>query len=239
MTNRNHFTDAFEKKSSEELRTIISESDYQMEAKQAAIWELENRNEATDEDKELLNQILVNEERKRASRLSGRRYDTFLRRFVAAIIDGFALWPIAALLNYISNSNVGAIVVIGGLLNNLSPYIYSVLLHGHYGQTLGKMAMGVKVVDFVSEDDIDMRQALIRDSVPIALMIVLYAYSFIILWGMEPTDVVANFTSLIPIFIVGFLTVLWTLLEIVSMLFTEKSRAVHDLIAKTVVVRTN
>ena len=99
--------------------------------------------------------------------------------------------------------------------------------------------MGVKVVDFDDEDEIDLKQAFIRDSVPIALMIGLYAYSFIIFYGSEGNEFQADFATLAPMLLIGLLTLLWTVLEIFSMLFSDKSRAVHDLIAGTVVVRTN
>ena len=99
--------------------------------------------------------------------------------------------------------------------------------------------MGVKVVDFDDEDEIDLKQAFIRDSIPIALVILLYAYSFIIFYGNKGYEIQTDFASLAPLFLLGLLTFLWTVLEIFSMLFNEKSRAIHDLIARTVVVRTS
>ncbi|MEP0986796.1 RDD family protein [Ekhidna sp.] len=238
MDKRNIFSDKFEKKTTEELNKVINEEGYQKEAKLAAIWELERRNEATDEQINLANELTAEQERKKASKLSGQRYQTFWPRFFAALIDGFVMWPIGFLLSYITNSNIGVIVIIGNLLNNFAPYIYSIFLHGHYGQTLGKMAMGVRVVDFDTEDEIDLKQAFIRDSVPVALMAVLYAYSLIIFYGNEGSELQADFVTLAPLFFIGLLTMLWTILEIFSMLFNDKSRAVHDLIARTVVVRT-
>jgi len=239
MEKHNNFSDKFEKKTSDELRTVINDDGYQKKAKLAAIWELERRNEATEEQKSLENKIIANEERKIATKLSGQRYQTFWLRFFAAIIDGFVMWPIGFLLSYLTDSTIGTIVIVGNLLNNLSPYIYSVFLHGYQGQTLGKMTMDVKVVDFDTEDEIDMMQAFIRDSVPIALMILLYAYSMIVFYGNEGYELSTDFATLAPMFFIGVLTLLWTILEILSMLFNDKSRAVHDLIARTVVVRTN
>ncbi|VXD15851.1 RDD family protein [Marinoscillum sp. 108] len=239
MDKRNIFSDKFEKKSTDELLKVINEGGYEKEAKLAAIWELERRNEATDEQRNHANQLAEEQERKKASKLSGQRYQTFWLRFFAAIIDGFVMWPIGFLLSYITGSNIGVIVIIGNLLNSFAPYIYSIFLHGHYGHTLGKMAMGVKVVDFDNEDEIDLNQAFIRDSVPVALMILLYAYSFIIFYGNEGYELQADFVTLAPMFFIGLLNLLWTILEIFSMLFNDKSRAVHDLIARTVVVRTS
>lgn len=237
MSKRNHFSDKFADKSSGELNEIISGTEFQKDAKIAAIWELERREEATDDQKKILNDNIIQNEKKEASRLSGLRYQTFWLRFFAAWIDGFVLIPIGFLFDYLGNSEIGFIIVAAGLLNNLSPYIYSVLLHGNSGQTLGKMAMGVKVVDADTEEEIDLRQALIRDSVPIGLMIALYAYIFIIIGGQDLDITEVNIASLLPMLFLGMLSIIWTLVEIFSMLFNEKSRAVHDLIAGTVVVR--
>ncbi|XOV94212.1 MAG: RDD family protein [Bacteroidota bacterium] len=238
MEKYNVFSDKFSKKASEELQRVINSDEFEKDAKLAAIWELERRNEATEEQQNLANKIIANEERKIASKLSGRRYQTFWPRFFAAVIDGLVMLPISFLLSYLSNFNVAVIVIISNLLNNLSPYIYSVLLHGYEGQTLGKMAMGVKVLDFDTEDEIELKRAFMRDAVPIALMIALYAYSFIITYGNEEIDFY-DLATMAPMLLISLVYFLWTVLEILSMLFNEKSRAVHDFIAGTVVVRTN
>ncbi len=237
MNNRNHFSSKFESKTSEELRTIIKGSGYQQDAKLAAVWELERRDESTEEDQKLVRGIEAENDRKEASRLSGQRYRTFWPRFVAAIIDGLVMIPVGFLLSYLTNSENGIVVVLGNILNSLSPYIYSVLLHGHFSQTVGKMAMGVMVVDVETEDPINLKQAFIRDSVPIALIIALYGYSLIVLSGMDNVDIMTDFVTLAPMFFLGLLSLIWTIVEILSMLLNEKSRAVHDLIAQTVVVR--
>ncbi len=239
MEKHNLFSGKFESKSSANLQKVINGEGYEKDAKLAAIWELERRNEVTDDQLILASRIIADEERKTASRLSGQRYQTFGPRFFAAIIDGLVMLPLTVLFSYLSNFNIVGIVIVTNLLYNLSPYIYSVLLHGYYGQTLGKMAMGVKVLDFETEDEIDLKQAFIRDSVPIALMIALYSYSVIIAWGNEGSAMQADFATMAPMFLIGILSILWTTLEIFSMLFNEKSRAVHDLLAGTVVVRTN
>jgi len=239
MTNKNHFSSKFESKTTEELRNVINDGDFHEDAKLAATWELERRGELTEEEQQRATKIKADYEQEQSSRISKQRYQTFGRRFVAAIIDGVALWPVGFLLSYLVDADISSIAIIGSLLYNLSPYIYSVLLHGYYGQTLGKMAMGVKVVDVDNEGDIHLKQAFIRDSVPIALMIILFAYSYIMLWGVETFDIATAFALMAPMLFIGFVSIAWTLLEIISMLFNEKSRAIHDRIAGTVVVRTN
>ena len=239
MTNQNLFSDKFKNKTSDELRKIIFSDDYQQEAKDAALAELENRNEWTEADKKRKSLLEAKGERTLAGRLSGRRYDTFGPRFFAAIIDGFVLWPVSLIFVFITNTDIITVAILASLVKDLMPYIYSVIMHGEYGQTLGKMAMGVKVVDFETEESIGYKEAFIRDSVPIALMIGLYGYTAILLSDIHEGPLEMDITSLAPMFFIGILTILWTLLEIFSMLLNSKSRAVHDFIAGTVVVRTN
>ncbi len=43
-------------------------------------------------------------------------------------------------------------------------------MHGRYGQTLGKMATRVKVIDVTEEIEVTYRQAFLRDSPLVVLM---------------------------------------------------------------------
>lgn len=238
MSKRNHFTDKFEKKTTQELKSVINDDNYQKEAILAALWELDRRGEISEEEQQSSHKIEAEQEQKEARRLSDRKYETFWPRFFASIIDGFVLWSMGFLLNYLLDSDIGFVIIFGSILNNFLPYEYAISLHGKYGQTLGKMVMEVKVVDFEHEEAIDLKQAFKRDMVPVALMTAAYLYTFIASFGAESAGFYSNFLNLVPLFFIGLLSFLWVLLEIFSMLFNEKSRAVHDLIAKTVVIRT-
>lgn len=239
MDKRNHFSDKFDNKHSAQLRSILVDNGYEKDAQLAAVWELERREEATEEDLAFANELEAERQRNQVDELLYQRYRTFWYRLIAATIDGFVLLPIAHLFAYLfahlMATNFAIIDGIGSLLYHLIPYIYSILLHGYKGQTLGKMAMGIKVVNADDEEPIHMRQAFIRDSVPVVLTISMYVYSLTI--QGKDLGSLPNFNSLAPIIFLSFLSLLWTLLEIISMLFNEKSRAVHDLLAKTVVVR--
>src|SRR5215813_6504805 len=67
-----------------------------------------------------------------------------------------------------SNVHWNGVLVIWFVFASSLPYLYNVLMHGKYGQTVGKMATKVRVVD-VSLAKLSMRQAFLRDSVYIAL----------------------------------------------------------------------
>ncbi|WP_258406869.1 RDD family protein [Shewanella rhizosphaerae] len=121
-------------------------------------------------------------------------------------------------------------------LNGVLFAVYSLLMHGYFGQTIGKMVMGVKVLDHQSETDIDLWQAFRRESVNLALCIlsvlILFAYQLV----MTSSGKVSLGLSFVVISF-ALISVTWDLSEFVTMLFNDMRRAVHDFIGKTVVVR--
>ena len=110
---------------------------------------------------------------------------------------------------------------------------YIVLTTGRTGQTLGKQAMGIRIVTFPEEQQITYKQAFIRE-LPYALLLALGILLDLI-------------KIIIPGVIPGFLlwpleamsnngALLWFIIEFATMLSNDMRRAAHDLIAKTVVV---
>jgi uncharacterized RDD family membrane protein YckC len=163
------------------------------------------------------------------------KYSTFWRRFIAGFIDGLVLMPITWIDSFVSSSNLSThLIVEWAIISHSAAWVYNVLMHGYYGQTIGKMISKVKVVD-VSESPISMRQAFLRDSVyaglsTIALILFLYQKFFS---GDVESPVIKSLTNLLGL--TGFI---WFLVEIVTMLTNEKRRALHDFIAGPVVVRS-
>src|SRR5688572_8940459 len=98
------------------------------------------------------------------------RYTTFDRRFVAGIIDGFVLMPIGIADAWLLAPERGPVVILAwSVLSHNAYLLYSVVLHWRKGQTVGKMLTGITVLD-VSEARLPtLRQALLRDSFPIAM----------------------------------------------------------------------
>jgi hypothetical protein len=98
------------------------------------------------------------------------------------------------------------------------------------------MALRVKVLDVGEQRTPTVKQAILRDSVPIAMgMVSTVHFINLVITG--------RYTSL-PSAEEGLWRVLayaggiWFFLEVVTMLTNNKRRALHDLIAGTVVVRT-
>jgi len=111
---------------------------------------------------------------------------------------------------------------------------YAVAMHGRFGQTLGKMATGVKVLD-LSEARLSWEQAILREVVPIALIAVSVA--------IQVPSVLRN-ENLLQAAGVGAVAWLqfaasfgWFAAEVLTMMANAKRRAVHDFIAGSVVVR--
>jgi len=159
------------------------------------------------------------------------KYRTFWPRFWAGWIDTFVFIPLFG-VDWLVQQTTSAPVVLAlwFVLYTLSFDIYSVALHTKYGQTLGKMAMRIKVLS-VSETKLSLRQALLRDIVPILLSSVSLVFWLPrILAGIK-----FELTWVDELSLYGSLA--WFVVELVTMLTNAKRRAVHDLIAGSVVVR--
>ena len=166
------------------------------------------------------------------------KYRTFWRRFWAHFLDGFVVGiPLA----------IGVIVVekVGFIESATSAYVeqflqvvvlsYYIIMHAKYGQTVGKMATGVKVLDKSEQHGISLRQAVVRDIVPVFMVVLSVIY--LLAYGALLEDAeVAGIPALIQ-YATGYAVMAWGIAEVVTMLFNRKRRAVHDLIARTVVVR--
>lgn len=160
-------------------------------------------------------------------------YRTFWRRFWASLIDEIIFLPLAFGIDLIAGAEMhGWLALTFDAAYGLIAIAYTVALHGYYGQTFGKMAMRVKVVRNDTEGKIDFRRAFIRESPWAALLIagcVVTAVSLVTdasAWHVEGASwflVYASFT--------------WFLVEVLTMLTNKKRRALHDLIAGTVVVK--
>ncbi|MXR68310.1 RDD family protein [Shewanella sp. JBTF-M18] len=164
------------------------------------------------------------------------KYATFWPRFWAAILDGLLFGLILIVERLIFDIQLNYDDKLVQALNGVLFGVYSLLMHGYFGQTVGKMIMEVKVVDHLSETDIDLWQAFRRESVNLALSILGALLVAAYLMVMASAGKVSLGLSFV---VIGFtfISLSWDLSEFVTMLFNDKRRAVHDFIGKTVVVR--
>lgn len=157
------------------------------------------------------------------------RYNTFRPRFWAGLIDGLALAPFGALSGVIMNGPSGWMSAVWAPIHFLYYMAYSILMTGLYGQTIGKWLMKVRVLD-LSEVPLTMRQAVMRDIVPL----VISALTLLVYLGTGELEA-RKFSD--PQILVGYVGLGWFVLEVVTMLMNNKRRALHDFIARSVVVR--
>ena len=164
------------------------------------------------------------------------KYHTFWPRFWAGWIDSLVLLPLwfADFLIWANVSSL-ALLVPWYLFYAVVEPMYTIGLHAKYGQTIGKMVMGVKVLD-ISEQKLSLKQAVLRDIVPLVLTILGVASMLpSVVRGINPYSPEFELTTLDLIAI--YAGIGWALVELVTMLSNPKRRAIHDFIAGSVVVR--
>lgn len=165
-----------------------------------------------------------------------RRYQTFFPRFWAGIIDTLIAIPFFIAITLLWEASTSTLVaVLCFAIVTFAYAAYSILMHGYYGQTLGKRAMKIRVLS-VDDEPASMRQALLRDCVWLALAIIGFFLDLPEVLGGEYLTTLNEETSLLED-IIAHGTSAWLVLEMITMLFNDKRRAIHDLIAGTVVVR--
>ncbi len=165
-----------------------------------------------------------------------QKYKTFWPRLGAAFLDGAALAPLIWLDKILWNTtSIPIILFLWLLIYTAISLSFSIGFLYYFGQTPGKMATGVIVLDHHGKK-LSFQQAILRNIVsvvitPLSLFIVSknlfigeianrgYGEDMQFLWWNMG------------------LMMIWMFLEMITMLFNSKRRAIHDLIAGTVVVR--
>ncbi|MGB8353455.1 MAG: RDD family protein, partial [Chthoniobacteraceae bacterium] len=169
------------------------------------------------------------------------KYRTFLPRLWTMFVDSGVLWPVTVFIVLMYGMPQHAVAATAGaLIGQIIYWCYMVIMHAKYGQTVGKMACRIKVVDAATEQAITFRQALLREGIPIMMGLGTVGYGIYFLWTGRP-DVYFSVTNgnKSLFWILAGPPTLWFLAEVITMFTNEKRRALHDLIAGTVVVRTN
>ena len=162
------------------------------------------------------------------------KYKTFLPRLVALLIDSFIMLPIGISDDWFRQAEFPPVFFYFWIpLSSLVFPVYMIMMHGYYGQTLGKMWMNVKVLD-VSEAPLKFSQA-IRRELPQLIFNIGTIYLGIAFFGQNPESE----TMKMPYGVFASLVTIWGLADITTFFLNEKRRALHDLIAGSVVVKTN
>ncbi len=162
------------------------------------------------------------------------RYRTGQKRIWAAIVDGIVFMPFLLVNRFFISPTTNEYLIMGWqTFTVFIPILYSIIAHYKYGQTIGKWVAGVKVLDISEAKTINLRQSLLRDSFYLVVELIGFCYYLFLIVKNGDTqyffDGFNEFAST-PFFI-------WTLLELITMFTNNKRRAIHDFLAKSVVVR--
>lgn len=164
------------------------------------------------------------------------KYATFWRRAGAILLDGLIFLPGAIGAQYLSHTASDPLSQSApGLVASLLFSLYTMLLHGRNGQTVGKRATGVLLLD-LSEERLTASQAITRDLVPLSLSIAVFVV--IVNVGLPAGPPWLGFAGPLSGLALLSINCVWGLLEILTMATNRKRRAAQDLIAGSVVVRT-
>lgn len=160
------------------------------------------------------------------------RYYSFWRRLGAGIIDDFVLLPSSFfIIQFIDPLNPYS--AFGWTVaQSLFFILYNVLLTGLFGQTAGKFLLGIKVFDIHEKEVIGIKRAFYRDAVPIVLELLGLLISGLIISGQIASDSIGTFTE----GVISNVWLWWFIAELLTMFLNPKRRAIHDLLASSVVI---
>jgi uncharacterized RDD family membrane protein YckC len=164
-----------------------------------------------------------------------QKYNTFGKRVLAALGDGFVFIPFTILSNRFDDPNDKGAYFVISLLYIICWMLYVVIGHGKYGQTIGKHLMGIKVFDLQEQNVIGYRKAFYREAIWFFAAIAALVYLKITI------DTSGAQSETIPYYhgYVRLTMSMWLVLELVTMFFNTKRRALNDLIAGSIIVDVN
>jgi len=188
---------------------------------------------------ELIISIVVFLHYRKSTKFEFEKYHTFWPRFFAAPVDNLVFWPLTGLLFIfllLLNTPAKTLMLISFIVG-LVRIIYRIYFTGRFGQTIGKMASKVKVVDAKTGQDISYKQAILRNIIVIAINMstLVFFPQFIFFTKADYRQFILS-----PSFkLVALLFIVLAIANIIVFFSNDKRRAIHDYIAGTVVVRTN
>ena len=164
------------------------------------------------------------------------KYNTLYARFFALILDSILLLPLGILSDWNKDfADAPVKFQIVKIFIYLAGFFYVVLMHYFFGQTVGKMLMKVKVLD-LSEKPISFFQSALRD-LPQFLSIFIFVIFGDPDFFINQSKNIAEFAKNPVANSFYILLMIYGLTDIIVFFTNEKRRALHDYIARTVVVR--
>jgi uncharacterized RDD family membrane protein YckC len=159
------------------------------------------------------------------------KYNTVGRRFTALIIDGLLFLP----FSYVDSISSNKAYFLGvSFLYFISWGVYTISLHAKYGQTLGKKLMDIKLLEITERNLLTLKMSFARESIwLIGEVIILIIYVPKILHSAgDSTYIYQSYSGY-----ASLLTVIWALVELISMVLNSKKRSIQDIIANSIVIK--
>lgn len=164
------------------------------------------------------------------------KYQTLPRRLVATLIDAVLVVPLYFLFTYLTSLGEQTLSIVTVISLPIYPYIYTVLLHGRYGQTLGKKLMSLKVVQATDESSVNYVQAFLRVLVPICIWL-LGLISIVVGGVMVAVGQHVNNLGDLWVTLFGSILIGWYIVDWLCAVISKKSLALHDRISGCVVIK--
>ncbi len=162
------------------------------------------------------------------------KFRTVIPRILAILLDNILLLPLTIVDQYARGIDLarGQMLVLLFIIS-VSYSIYFILMHRLFGQTVGKMLMKVKVLD-LAESRISLRRAVLRDLPPIFLLAAMFIFTDPLAVVNPDAEPDARLILNNPI---ALIQTIWAITDLIFFLTTKRHRALHDLIAGTIVIR--
>jgi len=175
------------------------------------------------------------------------RYAGFWIRLAAGLIDAVVFLPFTA-LHFWAQSVSWEAAVAGAVVFSYVYAAYNIYCHGRWGQTLGKMALGIRV-QLAGGGRITWRAAFLRHCVDLGFSIwtsIVYVGAILAVdaQAYESLDWIGRaevIAGALPWWYgwTNRLWAVWSASELVVLLTNRRRRALHDFIAGTVVVHVD
>jgi len=161
------------------------------------------------------------------------KYKTFWHRLGASIIDALVVAFMVLIFYFLVARALkpAASFISIKIFTFIASIAYSVLLTSNKGGTIGKLAVGIMVVDGNDEKSfISIYRAIKRDA-PLLIADIL---GIIYLISIDDAYLHSKDNSILRI--INSLYSLWFIAELITMVWNHRRRAIHDILANSVVV---
>jgi len=172
-------------------------------------------------------------------------YAGFWKRLSAGIIDMLVMIPIMVITHFTQSISIVSSMITLVIMAVLG-IVYTIFFHYHFGATIGKMVVGIKITR-PDGSKISLTQAVLRSSIDIGFCIVMVISQLIALNYADPeiylnAGPIDRAKYILLLYPAWYSTVrsaseLWTWSEFIVLLFNKRKRAIHDFIAGTIVIK--